>query len=165
MSDSVTGDLSHLVMVGTGAPAAPSPADANRAAAAARLEFLKNDSEFVKLHLSGNEGTKAELAKLAEIIASPREGTTHHGGVTNEQQLAEQAATAGMMADVGEDVLGHIKTGAAVSAQEYRLAVARKDLLFGDSAWRDKFFRGDAQAKKEKLLLDVILASPIKTGA
>jgi hypothetical protein len=163
----MSGDLEHLLTVAPPAavPAAPSPADANRAAAVARLDFLKNDSEFVKLHLSGNEGTKAELAKLAEIIAAPRENVTQHGGVTNEQQLAEQAATAATMADIGDDVLAHIKNGAAVSQEEYRMAVAKKDALFGDPAWRDKFFRGDHQAKKEKLLLDVILSSRIAMGA
>jgi hypothetical protein len=159
MSDSTAAlDLS---IPGAVAPRPPSPADANRAAAAAQLEKLKSDPDFIKRHLSGDAGTKAEINKLCEIIASPRENTTFHGGVTNEQQLAEQAATAGTMADIGEDVLEHIKTGTAVSQEEYRMAVAKKDALFGDPAWRDKFFRGDARAKKEKLLLDVILSSRI----
>ena len=32
----------------------------------------------------------------------------------------------------------------------------------GDKEWREKFLAGDAVAKREKMLADIILSSPIK---
>jgi hypothetical protein len=52
-----------------------------------------------------------------------------------------------------------------VSADEYRMAVAKKESLFGDAAWRAKYLAGNYEAKQQKLLLDVILSSPVKLRA
>jgi hypothetical protein len=133
--------------------------------AVAKIAALKADPDFVKRHLGGDHETRAELARLHEIAYTPAEGSITVGGPSIEAQRSEQADHLGTMSDLSGGVLDHVRTGAAVSADEYRMAVAKKDSLFGDPTWREKYFRGDHEARQQKLLLDVILSSRVKMGA
>jgi hypothetical protein len=137
------------------------PADQARA----RIAELKSDSAFIKKHLSGDHSTRETLARLHEFAYAPAPGSVTMGGPTVEAQRAEQADHLGTLSDLSADVLDHVRTGAAVSQNEYRMAVAKKESLFADAAWRAKYFAGSHEAKQQKLLLDVILSSPIKLGA
>jgi hypothetical protein len=137
------------------------PADQARA----RIAELKSDPAFVKRHLSGDNETREHLARLHEFAFAPAPGSITVGGPTPEAQRAEQADHLGTLSDLSADVLDHVRTGAPVSQDEYRMAVAKKDSLFSDASWRDKYFAGNHEAKQQKLLLDVILSSPIKLGA
>jgi hypothetical protein len=140
------------------------PANLPADQAQAQIAELKADPEFVKRHLSGSHETREQLAKLHELAFKPAPGSIMFGGPTIEAQREESAAHLGTITDVPADVLEHVRTGAAVTADEYRLAVAKKENLFGDPDWRAKYFAGNHEAKKQKALLDVILASPIKLG-
>jgi len=130
--------------------------------ARARIEELKADPNFVKRHLSGDHETKAHLETLHQIAFEPAPGSVMIGGPTLEAQREATAAHLGTMTDISADVLDHVRTGASVSEDEYRLAVAKKNSLFGDPEWRAQYLAGNHEAKKQKVLLDVILASPIK---
>lgn len=142
-------------------PPPSTPADQARA----QIEALKTNPEWVKKHLSGDHETRQELARLHEIAFQPVPGSIISGGPSVETQREDEAAHLGMLSDLSADVLEHVRTGAAVSAYEFRMAVAKKDALFGDADWRAKYFAGNHEAKKQKALLDVILSSPIKLGA
>ena len=155
MADAVQGAATDLMLP----PAMP--ADQARA----RIAELKADPSFVKRHLSGDHETREHLARLHEFAYAPAPGSITMGGPTPEAQRAEQADHLGTLSDLSADVLDHVRQGAAVSQDEYRMAVAKKELLFGDAEWRAKYFAGNYEAKQQKLLLDVILSSPIKLGA
>jgi hypothetical protein len=137
------------------------PADQARA----KIAELTQNPDWVKRHLSGDHETKTELARLHEIAFRPAPGSIISGAPSIEAQREETAAHLGTLTDIPADVLEHVRTGASVSADEYRMAVARKDSLFGDPEWRAKYFAGNHEAKKQKALIDIILASPIKLGA
>lgn len=143
----------------------PSPPAMPADQARARIAELKANPDFVKRHLGGDHATREELARLHEFAYAPAQGSISMGGPTPEAQRAEQAEHLGTLSDLSADVLEHVRTGAAVSADEYRLAVAKKENLFADAEWRAKYFAGNHEAKQQKLLLDVILSSPIKLGA
>jgi hypothetical protein len=51
--------------------------------------------------------------------------------------------------------------GGQVSVAEFRAAQALQSTLHSDPAWRTRFLAGDYQAKKDQLLLSVILSSTI----
>jgi hypothetical protein len=51
--------------------------------------------------------------------------------------------------------------GGSVSLAEYRAAEALQATLKADPAWRARFLAGDYQAKRDQLLLSVILSSDI----
>jgi hypothetical protein len=137
------------------------PADQART----KIAELTANPDWVKRHLGGDHETKAELQRLHEIAFQPAPGSIITGTPPIEAQLNEQAAHLGTMSDVSDDVLDHVRTGASVSASEYRLAVAKKDALFSDPQWRDSYFAGGYEARQQKLLLDVILASKVRPGA
>jgi hypothetical protein len=146
---------------GAAADLVPTPADQARA----QIEALKADPAWVQKHLAGSHETKAELARLHEIAYAPAQGSIRVGGPTPEAQRAEQADHLGIMSDLPAAVIDQVRQGQPVTAEEYRLAVGRKNSLFADPAWRDRYFRGDHEARQQKLLLDVILSSPIRLGA
>ena len=107
------------------------PADVARA----RIAEAKANPDFVKRHLSGDHSTREYLSRLHEFAWAPPPGSITMGGPTPEAQRAEQADHLGTLSDLSADVLDHVRTGAAVSQDEYRLAVARKENLFADGEW------------------------------
>jgi hypothetical protein len=159
-------DLAHLLTVGQQPAATPSPADANRAAAATRLEFLKNDSEFARRHLGGTPAeqaaTRAEIEKLATIIAMPREGTTMHGGPTTEAQRADAADTlANGNLGLSEAHLQEVRNGTPNSPAIYAEAMRMKRALMSSPDWRAKYMSADPDARRQMTLINIIESNPV----
>jgi hypothetical protein len=155
MSDAAAGATADLL----------SPPNGPAEQARTQIESLKQDASWVKRHLSGDHETRNELARLHELAYAPAQGSITMGGPTPEAQRAEMADHLGTLSDLPPDVLTHVRTGGSVTADEYRMAVAKKDALFSDAEWRAKYLAGNHEAKKQKLLLDVILSSSIKLVA
>jgi hypothetical protein len=141
------------------APALP-PDDAARTNAAAELERLKGDSEWTRRHLAGDHTTKADVARLASIIAAPRAGTTLHGGPTIEAQRAEMADYVEAQG-LSPAIVAQVRSGIPETAMTYKQAVGLKRQLVADPGFREKYFRGDADARERMLKIDIILSGPI----
>jgi hypothetical protein len=159
MSDSAT-DL------GLPASAVPYVAPAlippdHRAAAEARIAALKADPAWIAKHLSGSHETKEELRLLHEQAYSPPAGMVSHGGPTLEAQRNAEADSLANNSTVSPAVIDEIRSGRPVSALEYQLAVAKKNALFRDPAWRARYFAEDHEARRQKDLIDVILSSRV----
>lgn len=155
MTDALQGAAADLM------PGPTTPADTARA----KIAELKADPDFVKRHLSGDLNTREELTRLHELAYTPAEGSISMGGPTPAAVRAEMADHLSTLSDLPAAVIEQIKSGAPVSADEFRLAVGRKNALMGDPAWVAKYMKNDATAQRDMLLLNVILSSPIKLRA
>jgi hypothetical protein len=161
-SDAAGGDLglpgaSAPHFPGTPAPTLPNHADDARMT----LEARKADGEWTKRYLAGGHEERAEFLRLTEQMHAQPAGAINVGGPSLEAQNADQADWLAENIDVSAAVIEQVRSGRPVTADEYRMATARKNALFGDPAWREKYFRGDAEARRQKVLLDVILSSRV----
>jgi hypothetical protein len=134
------------------------PADA-AVAARAEITRLKGDGDFVKRFLGGDPEANARMRGLHEIEANASNPFVI-GGPSPQQQRNTEAAS---LADMGlpQEVIDHYREGKPVSADEYRMAVAKKQDLFTDAAWRAKYFAGNHEAVQQLRLLQVILSSRV----
>jgi hypothetical protein len=126
--------------------------------AQAKIIELKANPDWVKRHVDGSVETKAELQKLHELASQPEQGAIISGTVTPEMQWAETAAHLETVGDLPPAVIEEIRQGKPASAQEYRLAVARKNTLMKDPTWVARYLNNGAAEQKEMLLLNSIVA-------
>jgi hypothetical protein len=133
--------------------------------ARATLEAHKADPEWTRKYLAGDHEARAEMLRLTEAMHAPVHGQISIGGPSPEYQRNDQAEHLAATGDLPPAVVEQIRRGDPVSADEYRMAVGRKRALIGDPGFREKYMRGDADARRQMLLLDVILSSSIKLGA
>jgi hypothetical protein len=121
------------------------------------------NKEWTAKHLGGSHETKAQVEALAARMAAPPAGWPMHGGPTLEAQRAEMAdhlALSDLALSAG--VIKQVRTGegetAAVDAQASRM----KRALIADPEFREKYFRGDHEARQKLVLLDIVISSPVK---
>ena len=85
--------------LGTPASTAEQAAPSTAEQAVARIAALRADPAWVKLHLSGDAGTRTELAHLHELAYKPTPGSITVGGPTLEAQralMADHLGTSGV---------------------------------------------------------------------
>lgn len=126
--------------------------------AQAKIIELKSNPEWVKRHIDGSHETKAELARLHELAYQPDQGDIISGAPTPEAQWAEAAAYLETMGDFSPEIIDEIRQGKPASAQEYKLAVARKNTRMKDPAWTARYLNNGAEEHKEMILLNSVIA-------
>jgi hypothetical protein len=65
-------------------------------------------------------------------------------------------------ADISEAVADQIRNDLPVSPIEYKLASQRRDQLFADQTWIERYNRGERRAVTELALVNIVLASRIR---
>lgn len=152
----------------TPAPAAPSAAAADltllppaEAAVAARQQInaLKSDGDFIKAYLSNDVNAVAKLRGLHEIERNAATGVQF--GAQTQQEQRNQGADYLAEKGLPPEAIQHYREGKPVSADEYRMAYAKKQSLFDDPNWRTKYFNNDHEARMQLSLLQVILSSRV----
>lgn len=133
--------------------------------AMARIAELKNDAAYIKRHVNGDHETAAEFRRLHEIAFQPAPGSVISGAPTPEAQRIETAEHLSLTADLPPAVIEQIRQGQPVSLSEYRLAAGRRRALMDDPAFVARYMNNDAAARREMLLLNVIVSSRVSMEA
>lgn len=132
--------------------------------AVAKIAALKADPSWVQKHLSGDHETAAELRQLHELAFSPAPSSIISGAPTVEAQWAETAAHLALAGDLSAGVIEEIKQGKPAGAEEYRLAVGRKNARMSDPAWRARYLNNGAEERREMLLLNSIISRGVSVA-
>ena len=82
----------------------------------------------------------------------------------NSANHLNMMGTATMLREAGieRDVIQQVLTGGPVSAEERATAESVKSKLMGNADWSKKWLAGDAEAKQQMMLLNIVLASDVK---
>jgi hypothetical protein len=173
--------MSDQIAPAPGVPGTPTPppsaitpgADeviATPAQALAKLETLKGDPVWRDAWLSGDPVRAAQYRDLNEkatrAIATNETEAALAGRLENgfqPQGRLENLAMVDMLRnlEIGDDVIRQTLDGRPVTQAEHDAAKRWKSDHMGDKEWSTKFLAGDALAKREKMLADIILSSPI----
>jgi hypothetical protein len=141
-------------------PIAPST-DADRARV--ELETLKASPEFVKQHLGGSHETRDQIEKLVQRIHTPPPGSVTFGAASLEQQrnqVADDLAETGP--GLSEAHVIEIRLGLPNSPEIYREALSKKEALMRDPIWTASYLRGEFEAQRTIMLLNIIISNPVK---
>jgi hypothetical protein len=154
-------------------PAPVKPEDSQ--GAKQRLQELAKDPTWAKALVNGDPAANKQFAELNQLIAAGDAVSDAIAGIVEpETESGFQTAVVGMshrdLAGTVTDLRASGLTdasiamainGGTVSLAEYRAAEALQSALKSDPAWRARFLAGDYQAKRDQLLLSVILSSTI----
>jgi hypothetical protein len=160
-------ELERLAAVHAGP--APTAAPTTALQARERLASLGRDSDFINKYQSGDIGARETFDALTKMIdghKDPVAGLLRGEPAPNETRVGPGYATLRQIAEVipslREDGLtdgqihqlatDHVFTEAEVAAVQ-RL----QNELHGTAAWREKLLAGDAEAKREQLLMSCVL--------
>lgn len=155
------------------APAAPIiPAAANEAAA--RLSDLKADPKWRDQYLKGSSTHAKEMRDLQAVVDKEQNTQVDmaiagklYDGIQPGGHLAA-VGTAEMLREAGigdAAVIRQVLAGEEVTPQEHAAATETKERLMKDQDFVKKYMTGDGDAKRQMTLLNVVLSSPVKTGA
>jgi hypothetical protein len=141
------------------APFSPTPAAPTMtwSEAESRKQAMLASAEFRDKLLAGDITSKQEWDNVIQALAYGK--VPEPAAPDSPDGLIEWVRN---VADVSEDVIEEIRTGRPVTSHERRLAVQRKESRLSDPVFRDAYLNGDPSAKREILLLSVILASPVR---
>jgi hypothetical protein len=157
-------------------PADPSPVPPSPVAAArAALDGFVNNKEWAAKYFAGDVQARQQFADLTTAIANAGDdvdaaiaGTATPPGmeVLTDGELpfrarmavVEQMRTAGL----NDATIAEAMKGEAVTKQEVEMARQRQAMRHSDKDWVAKLLAGDWQARKEQLLLSIILTNPVK---
>jgi hypothetical protein len=131
-------------------------------AALAQIEALKQNPDWVEKHLGGSHETRAELQKLHEVAFQPAPGSTISGAPTLEAQWNETAHQLSLEGNLSAAVIEEIRAGKPAGAEEYRLAVGRKNARMSDPSWVAKYLNNGADERREMLLLNSIISRGVR---
>ncbi|WP_441232685.1 hypothetical protein [Bradyrhizobium sp. 1200_D9_N1_1] len=143
------------------------PSDPGEAATA--LAARMADKSWADGFLKGGPQV-AEYQKLSEVAAKKTDAdqvTLAMEGkylpVNNADHIT-MMGTAGMLREAGieSDVIKQVLSGGPVSAEERATAEKVKSKLMGNPDWSKKWLAGDAEAKQQMMLLNIVLASDVK---
>jgi hypothetical protein len=141
----------------------------------ARRSELARDAAFQDRLRKGDGAARDELTKVAKGISS---GMTFIGGPgVSLESLGQQAVEAAAakqafereqnidairkVADISDEVAQQVRERRPVTRAEKDRAAQRWNLLKKDQAWVTRLMSGDRAANTEKVLLDIIKASPL----
>jgi hypothetical protein len=136
-------------------PVAPLPEISYAAAVSRKAELLGNE-EWRTKYLAGDVTAKAEMDQIVKALTPAPPQPSAPDSVDGLEEWVRGVA------DVSEGVIEEIRTARPVSPLERRLAVQRKESRFNDPTFVERYFAGDPDAKREVLLINVILASPVR---
>jgi hypothetical protein len=150
----------------------PTTPPANATEAQARLSALKNDQDWGGRLMSGDVAASKEFRDLTGIIAAGGDaveqaiagivpGTVHDADQQRMAQAAVWMEERGLRAEVIRQTL----TDYEVSPQEVRAVKAWKAQKMRSPEFTKAFLAGEPEAVREILLADIVLSSPVKTGA
>ena len=150
------------------APPAPTPDQA-----VAKLAELQNDKNWTGKFLSGNGPEVAEFRSLTEIaIKSGDRIDKAIAGVLDDAPIQQSGhmmniAAAEMFRDLGirDEVIREALMGKPVTQAEYDAVARLKAERMRDHAWVKEYMAGNGQHKRDAMLMDIVLTSPIKKEA
>jgi hypothetical protein len=166
MTDPLTPLAASSLMPDTPLPAAEMPMGTPdlpaisrvRSDAMAEVNRLKGDAGFQQLLLKGDPHALARVQQLSRIVSAPTQTIV---GNENPQEAEARLSTWTNFADLSPEVIQQVRTGGAVSKQEYDSAKQMKGRLMSDKAWAARYLDGGRTERQQMSLISIILASPI----
>ena len=159
----------------TVADPAPKPEDRTKAAEARlKLDALKTDPEWGRKYLAGDAATRKTFDELTVAIAAGGGGDAdlallgHHpdGHIDsgNGATLRDMIAAVPELREAGvpDDVIKQVLEDRPVSGTERAMTEQLPRERMGNAEWRQALMSGDFAAKRENLLMSVILASRVE---
>lgn len=153
------------------APPSPPPAPAPTPdEAAAKLAELRGSQDWTAKFLAGNGPELAEYRKLSEIALNSGDKITKAmAGMLDDAPFQDSAhmlniGTASMLreAGMGNDVIRQVLSGGTVTQQERDAATQVKAKLMGNADFSKRYLAGDAEAKQQMTLLNIVLSSSVQ---
>jgi hypothetical protein len=154
-------------------PPAPPPAPTNAAEAATRINELKADTAWRDRYLAGGLTEKREITSLQELINKSNTADVDRAmaGLLDDAPFQrssqmEMIGAAGMFRDLGirDDVIRQTLTGQEVTQAEHDAVKNLKAERMRDHAWVREYMAGNGQHKRDMMLMNIVLTSPIKAG-
>jgi hypothetical protein len=156
---------------GEAAPAPPPPMPTSAADAATRINELKSDTAWRDRYLGGGLTEKREMTALQEMLNKSDNPAVDRAmaGVLDDSpfqrsgHLAMVSATA-MFRDLGikDEIIRETLAGREYPQAEHDAVKALKAERMRDHAWVKEFLAGNGQHKRDAMLMDIVLSSPIK---
>jgi hypothetical protein len=156
-------------------PAAPPPAappaavtpPSTPAEASTQLTALKADPVFTEALMRGDPAKVKEFHSLHEMISKGDDVDVAMSGTLPSMpnsDLREMAGTADMLRSMGFTDLMIRETLSGKEASEVDVALAKKWKAdnFSNADYLKRLFSGDVQARRELLVANIILNSPLK---
>jgi hypothetical protein len=128
---------------------------ADAVTASARKAELMSDPEWRSRYIKGPGPEREELAALHAKIAPPAPAPPVDPGMLNHVRDF----------GVSDEVVKQIETQQPVSRAEYDATARWKAAHLKDPAFREKALSGDYDVRKQLMLANVILSSPIKEAS
>ena len=125
---------------------------ADAATASARKAELMSDRAWADRYIKGGAPEREEMAALNAKIAPPSPAPPVDPGTLNHVRDF----------GVSDDVVKQIETRQPVSRAEYDATARWKAAHLKDPAFREKALSGDYDVRKQLMLANIILSSPIK---
>lgn len=122
-------------------------------AAIGRKAELMADPAWRDRYIKGDGPERVEMQALNAKIAGPRPVTE-----PVDPDIIEHVRSAG----VSDEVVKQVETRRPISQEEYDMVARWKTAHLKDPAWRQKYFDGDYEARKQMMLANITLSSPIK---
>ncbi|MGB8630101.1 MAG: hypothetical protein WCD69_12020 [Xanthobacteraceae bacterium] len=152
-------DLGVAASPVTPSPVMPAVAPMSYDMAVSRKAEILASGELRDKILQGDLQLSAEWKAITDAISQPPPKP-----VTPGDELVDWALSAGGQ-NLPEEVVEELRTNAPVNPLERRLARERLDARKQDPEWVAKYFRSDPEVRQEALLLNMILAAPVKDDA
>lgn len=156
-------------------PAAPPPAPpANAAEAATRLHDLTADTAWRDRYLAGGVTEKREITALQEMLnKSDNPGVDRaiagilDDGPIQRSDHVQMIGVAQYLREFGirDEVIRQTLTRQEITQAEHDAVARLKADRLRDHAWVKEFLSGNGQHKRDAMLMDIVLTSPIKKGA
>lgn len=154
-------------------PAPPAPnLPSSPAEAATRINELKADTAWRDRYLAGGLVEKYEMTALHEMILSKSDNPDvdkaiagiRDDSVIQRSEHMEMIGVAGHLRELGirDEIIRETLTGKEVTQAEYDAVARLKADRMSDHAWTKEFLAGNGQHKRDAMLMDIVLSSPIK---
>jgi hypothetical protein len=132
--------------------------------ARAQIQAMKADPATAKRWIDGDPATLAKIKELqaAEFAHNYTTGQLMIGGPSPEQAAQETAHYLEQTTGFPAAVIDQVRNRTPISIDEYRMSVARKDDLFADPDWVQRFMAGGRKEAHELKLTQINRTSPIR---
>ena len=131
----------------------PLPAISYSEAESRKAELFANE-EWRNAFFSGSVEAKREWDQIVRGLAAPPPAPA------NEREAIVEHLR--QHADITEAVADEIRSDRASTPWEHQRALQRRDQLFRDEAWVERYNRGDGRAQTEVALINLILSRRIR---
>ncbi|MGH7489406.1 MAG: hypothetical protein ACREMY_27970 [bacterium] len=155
----------------------PPIAPATAADARARLDVLAKNKGWADRLFANDIEARREFAELSTLAAGADDVADTLAGTIPEQPIFETTVNGALPSRTVAEVVASMREagladasieqalrGGKVTSAEVAAAKAFQNMRHGDAAWVNKFLAGDYSARREHMLLSVILSSEIKDG-